>query len=93
MRNGILQPFGVGTIPGGLIGISAADLSRIQGVDLLNTNGACPGPIQGVRFGDGSVPFAVLPSDRPVQLCEGNYLLRPFERWQITTTGKYDDHR
>ena len=88
--NGVLQPFGVGTIPGGLIGVSAADLSRIQGVDLTNANGACPGPIQGVRFGDGSVPA---PFCRPIDqfnYAEGNYLLRPLERWQITTTGKYD---
>lgn len=88
--NGILQPFGVGTIPGGLIGISTADLATIQGVDLTNANGACPGPIQGVRFGNGSVPA---PFCRPIDqfnYAKGNYLLRPFERWQITTTGKYD---
>lgn len=88
--NGVLQPFGVGTIPGGLIGISAADLSRIQGVDLTNANGACPGPIQGVRFGDGSAPA---PFCRPIDqfnYAKGNYLLRPLERWQITATGKYD---
>ncbi|HKU15722.1 MAG TPA: TonB-dependent receptor [Steroidobacteraceae bacterium] len=88
--NGVLQPFGVGTIPGGLIGVSAADLARIQGVDLTNANGACPGPIQGVRFGNGSVPA---PFCRPIDqfnYAKGNYLLRPLERWQITTTGKYD---
>jgi outer membrane receptor protein involved in Fe transport len=88
--NGVLQPFGVGTIPGGLIGISAANLAAIQGVDLTNADGSCPGPIQGVRFGDGSVPA---PFCRPIDqynYAAGNYLLRPLERWQITALGKYD---
>ena len=88
--NGLLQPFGVGTIPGGLIGISPANLAAIQGVDLTNSDGSCPGPIQGVRFGDGSVPA---PFCRPIDqynYAAGNYLLRPLERWQITTLGKYD---
>jgi len=87
---GKLQPFGVGTIPGALIGVSAADLGRIQGVDLLNTSGACPGPIQGVRFEDGSVPQ---PFCRPVDqfnYAPPNYLLRPLERWQIGATGHFD---
>lgn len=92
--NGILQPFGVGTIPGGLIGISSANLAAIQGVDLTNANGACPGPIQGVRFGNGSQPF---PFCRPIDqfnYAAGNYLQRPLERWQIAAIGKYDvtDH-
>jgi iron complex outermembrane recepter protein len=87
---GKLLPFGVGTIPGGLIGVSAADLDKIQGVDLLNTDGACPGPIQGVRFSDGSIPQ---PFCRPVDqfnYAPPNYLLRPLERWQVTALGHYD---
>lgn len=87
---GILEPFGVGTIPGGLIGISgAADLAAIQGVDLTNANGACPGPIQGVRFGTNSQPF---PFCRPIDqfnYAAGNFLQRPLERWQMTALGKY----
>jgi len=85
---GVLEPFGVGTIPGGLIGISAADLGAIQGVDLTNPGGTCPGPIQGVRFGDGSQP---LPFCRPTDqfnYAAGNFLERPLERWQITALGK-----
>ncbi|MFO0450669.1 MAG: TonB-dependent receptor domain-containing protein, partial [Pseudomonadota bacterium] len=88
---GILRPFGVGTIPGGLIGLSSAQLGLVQGVpNLQNQNGSCPGPIQGVRFGTNSQP---LPFCRPVDqfnYAAGNYLQRPLERWQITALGKYD---
>ena len=87
---GVLLPFGVGTIPGGLIGISQADLATIQGVDLTNADGSCPGPVQGVRFEDGSIPQ---PFCRPVDqfnYAPPNFLLRPLERWQITTLANYD---
>ena len=87
---GALQVFGVGTIPGGLIGVPSTDFGLIQGVDLTNADGSCPGPIQGIRFGDGSVPA---PFCRPVDqynYAPPNFLLRPLERWQITATGHYE---
>ena len=87
---GELVNFGSGNIPGGLIGISAANLSRIQGVDLTNANGACPGAIQGVRFGDNGQPFPFCRPTEQYNYAAVNYLLRPLETWQITTTGHYD---
>lgn len=87
---GVLEPFGVGTIPGALIGVSSADLGQINAVDLTNSDGSCPGPIQGVRFEDNSVPQ---PFCRPVDqfnYAPPNYLLRPLERWQIGAMGHFD---
>jgi outer membrane receptor protein involved in Fe transport len=87
---GVLQPFGTGTIPGALIGVTAPDLPRIQGVNLTNPGGTCPGPIQGVRFGAGSVPA---PFCRPVDqynYAAPNFLLRPLERWQLGGTASYE---
>ncbi len=87
---GQLVNFGSGNIPGGLIGISAANLSRIQGVDLTNANGACPGAIQGVRFGDNGQPFPFCRPTEQYNYAAVNFLLRPLETWQISTTGHYD---
>lgn len=87
---GKLVNFGSGNIPGGLIGISAANLSRIQGVDLTNASGACPGAIQGVRFGDNGQPFPFCRPTEQYNYAAVNYLLRPLETWQISTTGHYD---
>lgn len=88
--NGVLQEFGVGTIPGGLIGVPSTDFGLIQGVDLTNSDGSCPGPIQGIRFGENSVPA---PFCRPLDqynYAPPNFLLRPLERWQITALGRVD---
>lgn len=88
--NGVLQPFGVGTIPGALIGVPSTDFGLINGVDLTNSDGSCPGPIQGIRFGDSSVPA---PFCRPVDqynYAPPNFLLRPLERWQISGLGSVE---
>ncbi|NJO12779.1 MAG: TonB-dependent receptor [Gammaproteobacteria bacterium] len=87
---GRLVNFGSGNIPGGLIGISAANAPLIQGVDLTNANGACPGAIQGVRFGANGQPFPFCRPTEQYNYAAVNFLLRPFERWQVSTTGHYD---
>ncbi|MFC3714233.1 TonB-dependent receptor plug domain-containing protein [Sphingoaurantiacus capsulatus] len=87
---GVLQPFGTGTIPGALIGVTTPDLGRIQGVNLLNPGGACPGPIQGVRFGTGSVPAPFCRPTDQYNYAAPNFLLRPLERWQLGGTASYE---
>lgn len=85
--NGVLQPFGSGNIPEGLIGLSSSQFSQIQGVDLAGAN--CPGPVQGVRFGENSQP---LPFCRPTDqfnYAAPNFLLRPLKRWQISSLGSF----
>lgn len=85
---GVLQPFGSGNIPGGLIGINSSLFDQINGVDLVNAD--CPGPVQGVRFGaDGAPAPFCRPTDQ-FNYADENFLLRPLERWQFTTSGHYE---
>lgn len=82
-------PFGSGNIPGTVIALQPAQFPLINGVDLSNSDGSCPGPIQGVRFDEGSQP---VPFCRPLDqfnYAADNYLLRPMERYQISTIAKH----
>ena len=83
-------PFGSGNIPGTVIALQPAQFPLINGVDLSNADGSCPGPIQGVRFDAGSLP---VPFCRPLDqfnYAADNYLLRPMERYQISTIAKHE---
>jgi len=88
--NGVLQPFNVTTIPGALIQVVSSDFDKIQGVDLSNSNGSCPGPIQGIKFGDGSVPSAFCRPTDGYNFADPNYLLRPLKRMQLTALGNFN---
>jgi len=82
-------PFGSGNIPGTVISLQPAQFSEINGVDLSNSDGSCPGPIQGVRFDQGSQP---VPYCRPIDqfnYAADNFLMRPMERYQISTIGRH----
>ena len=87
---GKLNNFGSGNIPGGLIGVPSSDFGLIQGVDLTNSNGSCPGAIQGVRFGDNGTPFPFCRPTEQYNYAAPNFLLRPLERWQISALGHYE---
>ncbi len=83
-------PFGSGNIPGTVIALQPAQFPLINGVDLSNSDGSCPGPIQGVRFDAGSQP---VPFCRPLDqfnYAADNFLLRPMERYQISAIGKHE---
>ncbi|MFN2329163.1 MAG: TonB-dependent receptor domain-containing protein [Chromatocurvus sp.] len=87
--DGTYIPFGSGNIPGTAIAIQPAQFPLINGVDLSNANGACPGPIQGVRFDQGG---AAVPFCRPVDqfnYAADNFMMRPMERYQVSTVGKF----
>ena len=84
---GQLNNFGSGNIPGGKIFIPSSDFGMIQGIDLVGAAQNCPGPIQGVRFGDNSEP---LPFCRPTDqfnYAATNFIMRPLERWQFSAVG------
>ena len=83
-------PFGSGNIPGTVFALQPAQFSLINGVDLSNSDGSCPGPIQGVRFDEGSQP---VPYCRPIDqfnYAADNFLLRPMERYQISAIAKHE---
>lgn len=87
--DGVLQVLKLPTIPGGLINISEPDFPQIQGVDLAGAQATCPGPVQGVRFGEGSVPAAFCRPTDGYDFPPLNYLQRPLERYQITALGDF----
>ncbi len=87
---GRLNNFGSGNIPGTLIGVPSADFPLIQGVDLSNADGSCPGAIQGVRFGTSSQPFPFCRPTEQYNYAAPNFLQRPLERWQASASGHYD---
>ncbi len=85
---GTLVPGGSSNIPGTRIGITPADLETLNLP--FELDGACPGTIGGVRFGEqGEVlPFCD-PEDR-FNFAPLNYLLRPLERIQFTSLAHFD---
>jgi outer membrane receptor protein involved in Fe transport len=95
---GIYQPFGSGNIPGTVFALQPVVFDQIKGLsapgypgkDLFNSDNSCPGPIQGVRFDEGSLP---VPYCRPIDqfnYAATNYLLRPMERYQIAAIAKHE---
>ncbi|MDJ0939034.1 MAG: TonB-dependent receptor [Woeseiaceae bacterium] len=83
-------PFGSGNIPGTVIALQPAQFPLINGVDLSNSDGSCPGPIQGVRFDQGSQPVPFCRPTDQFNYAADNFLLRPMERWQMSTSAKHD---
>lgn len=87
--NGVLQPFTVPTIPGVHVNIPTTDFDQIQGVDLVGAQASCPGPIEGLRFGENSVPAPFCRPTDGYNFAPPNFLQRPLERWQITALGDF----
>ncbi len=88
--NGVLQPFGVASIPEGFIGIQPAQFDQVAGIDWEAAQAACPGPVQGIKFEEGGVPSAFCRPTDQFNYAAPNYLLRPLQRWQINALGNYD---
>lgn len=82
-------PFGSGNIPGTAISLQPAQFPQINGVDLSNADGSCPGPIQGVRFDQGGQPAPFCRPEDQFNYAADNFLLRPMERYQITSLARY----
>ena len=88
--NGDLQVFGSGNIPGGKIFVPSSDFALINGVDLVGAVATCPGPIQGIRFGDDGEAFPFCRPTEQFNYAAGNYILRPLERWQFAANASYE---
>lgn len=85
---GKLVPGGSSAIPGTRIGFSQAQLAQLVGVN-LTPGGNCTA-INGIRFGaNGDVLPYCNPEDA-YNYSSFNYLLRPFERFQISSIARYE---
>lgn len=90
--NGVFQPFGSGNIPGGSIGLNAAQQGQINGVpDLNNASGACNTGNAGIKFGgNGGAPEPFCRLRDQFNYAAPNFLLRPLERYQAALTANYE---
>ena len=88
--DGTHVPFGASFIPGTRIGIQPANFSQINGIDLSNADGACPGTNDGVRFDAGGQPVPYCWENDKFNYAADNYLLRPIERYQISVIGSHE---
>ena len=82
--------FGASWIPGTRIGIQPADFPLINGIDLSNSDGHCPGAIGGVRFDTGGQPVPYCWDLDKFNYAGTNYLLRPIERYQVSAIGNHE---
>lgn len=96
--NGVnLVPSGSSTIPGTRLTLSGAQLGNVVGVDFsppsedfgVQSGLGCTA-ISGVRFGNGGQPVPFCNPEDNYNYAEGNYLLRPLERYQFSALGHYD---
>lgn len=95
ISDGTHVPFGASFIPGTRVGIQPADFPQINGIDLSNADGACPGAPgvntnDGVRFDAGGQPVPYCWENDKFNYAADNYLLRPMERYQISVVGNHE---
>ena len=96
--NANLGPSGSGNIPGGRVGLSAAQLSTLnvgQGAGVIPVGPeGCTTPVNSIRFDVSGRVMRHCDPETLYNYAAGNYLLRPLERWQFSGLGHYDitDH-
>ena len=99
VRNGQLVRAGSSNIPGTRFSLSQAEIATLSGVDLTDfttdrdfSNGG-PGSctlIQGVRFGRMGVPLPFCDPEDRFNTNPTNYLLRPYERYQVSALADFE---
>ena len=85
--NGELVPGGSGNVPGTRIGLSVGTVAGLTGV--APPSGACTS-ITGIFFAENGTPTTYCTPENAFDYAEGNYLLRPLERYQVTGLGSYE---
>ena len=95
IADGTHVPFGASFIPGTRVGIQPADFPLINGIDLSNSDGACPSATgantnDGVRFDAGGQPVPYCWENDKFNYAGTNYLLRPIERYQVSVVGSHE---
>jgi iron complex outermembrane receptor protein len=98
VRDGKLVRAGSGNIPGTRFSLSVSQLASLQGVNLTDFTtdkdfanggaGSC-GRVSGVRFGRNGVPLPFCDPEDRFNTNTTNYLLRPMERYQISSLASF----
>jgi outer membrane receptor protein involved in Fe transport len=92
--NASLGPSGSGNIPGGRVGLSAAQLATLnvgQGAGVIPVGPeGCSTPVNSIRFAEGGEVLRHCDPETLYNYAAGNYLLRPLERWQLSGMASYD---
>ncbi|WP_420140344.1 TonB-dependent receptor domain-containing protein, partial [Sphingomonas sp.] len=86
--NGNLVYSGSGNIPGTRVGLSAAQLGRLVGVNVTPTPGCSN--ITGIRFGANGTPLPYCQPQDTYNYAPFNYLQRPQERRNVSALAHYD---
>lgn len=86
-----LVPGGSSNVPGTRINFSSSQFAALSGLP-FDVDGACPSGdnLGGIRFGEGAVIQPFCSPGGNFNFAEGNYLLRPLDRWQATGIAHYD---
>jgi iron complex outermembrane recepter protein len=89
-----LLPSGSGNIPGGRVGLSAAQIASINlgqgpGVVPVGVEG-CSATVNSIRFGANGQVLRHCNPETLFNYAAGNYLLRPLDRWQFSGLTRYD---
>ena len=91
--NASLGPSGSGNIPGGRVSLSAAQIATLdvgQGAGVLPVGSeGCTTPVNSIRFDANGRVMRHCDPETLYNYAAGNYLLRPLERWQLSTLGHY----
>lgn len=99
VRDGELVRAGSSNIPGTRFSLSVAEIATLTGVDLTDfttdrdfSNGG-PGActlLSGVRFGRNGVPLPFCDPEDRFNTNPTNYLLRPYERYQLSALADFE---
>jgi iron complex outermembrane receptor protein len=91
--NATLGPSGSGNIPGGRVGLSAAQMATLNlgagpGVVPVGPEG-CSTPVNSIRFAEAGEVLRHCDPETLFNYAAGNYLLRPLDRWQLSGLAHY----
>ncbi|MEX2123435.1 MAG: TonB-dependent receptor [Woeseia sp.] len=93
-----LEPSGSSNVPGVLLRFTPTQLDQIVGVDFdspptvdfgVQSGLGCTS-VGGVRFGDGGQPVPFCTPEDNFNFAEDNYLLRPLQRYQLSSLASFD---
>ncbi|HUQ09678.1 MAG TPA: TonB-dependent receptor [Steroidobacteraceae bacterium] len=91
--NASLGPSGSGNIPGGRVSLSGAQIASLvaggaPGAIPVGTEG-CSTPVNSIRFAENGRVMRHCDPETLFNYANGNYLLRPLDRWQLSGLAHY----